>query len=155
MAHSPAKRKRHEAILELVRTRRVHSQDELRLLLHERGVEVTQATLSRDLRELRMAKVPHAEGESYYATPESEGASPELERLLPHLLISAEGVDNLIVVKTLTGGAQAVAEALDMEEWPEILGTVAGDDTILIVLRQAEARNTLIERIETIAQRSA
>ncbi|NIN70699.1 MAG: arginine repressor [Gemmatimonadetes bacterium] len=154
MAYS-SKMKRHEAILELIRTRRVHSQDELRLLLRERGLEVTQATLSRDLRELRVAKLPRAEGESYYATPESEAGSPALERLLPHLLVSAEGVDNLIVVKTLAGGAQAVAEALDMEEWPELLGTVAGDDTILIVLRQADARETLIERIEDIAQRSS
>lgn len=152
MAYS-SKMKRHQAILELIRTQRVHSQDELRLLLSERGLEVTQATLSRDLRELRVAKLPHAEGDSYYAAPESEAGSPALERLLPHLLVTAEGVDNLIVVRTLAGGAQAVAEALDMEEWPEILGTVAGDDTILIVLRQAQARETLIQRIDRIAQR--
>jgi transcriptional regulator of arginine metabolism len=148
------KRNRHEAILELVRTRRVHSQDELRVLLKERGFAVTQATLSRDLRDLRVAKVPHVEGEAYYAAPRDPlSAEPALEHLLPHLLLSVEGVENLVVVKTLVGGAQAVAEAIDRESWPEIMGTVAGDDTILIVLRDSEARAAVTARIDQIAER--
>lgn len=153
MPSGSAKRERQETILEIIRTRRVHNQDELRGELQQRGFEVTQATLSRDLRELRVAKVPHAEGESYYSGPgEAASAEPALERLLPHLLVSAEGVDNLVVVKTLIGGAQAVAEAIDMENWPEIMGTVAGDDTILIILRRSDSHAAVIERIERIAQ---
>jgi transcriptional regulator of arginine metabolism len=151
---SPAKRKRQEAILELIRTQRVRSQDELRRVLLERGFDVTQATLSRDLKELRVAKVPHVEGESYYAAAtDGEEIGPALERLLPHLLFDVEGVGNLIVVKTLTGSAQAVAEAIDLEAWPELLGTVAGDDTILLILRQDDQRAEIVERIKGIASR--
>jgi transcriptional regulator of arginine metabolism len=151
---SPAKRKRQEAILELIRTQRVRSQHELRRVLLERGFDVTQATLSRDLKELRVAKVPHVEGESYYAAAtDGEEIGPALERLLPHLLFDVEGVGNLIVVKTLTGSAQAVAEAIDLEAWPELLGTVAGDDTILLILRQDDQRAEIVERIKGIASR--
>jgi len=151
---SSAKRKRQDEILQLIRSQRVHNQDELRGMLHERGFDVTQATLSRDLKELRVGKVPHAEGESYYAAAvDPEDLSPALERLLPHLLTSAEGVGNLVVVKTLTGGAQAVAEAIDLESWPEILGTVAGDDTILLILRDEDHRSLIVSRVNDLADR--
>jgi transcriptional regulator of arginine metabolism len=147
-----AKQTRQDAIIDLIRTRRVHNQDELRRLLGERGLRVTQATLSRDLRELRVAKLPHAGGESYYAVPtEAEDAEPALEQLIPHLLLSAEGVGNLIVLKTLVGGAQTVAEAIDLEGWPEIMGTLAGDDTLLIIVREAKDRPELIQRLQQLA----
>jgi transcriptional regulator of arginine metabolism len=153
MLHGSTKRRRQDTIVELIRTQRVHSQDELRRLLIEHGFDVTQATLSRDLRELRVAKVPHAEGESYYViTSAPDGMGPALASLLPQLFVSVEGVDNLIVVKTLTGSAQAVAEAIDLEEWPELLGTVAGDDTILIVLRDRGHREDVIGRIGRVAE---
>lgn len=149
-----AKQKRQQTILDIVRSNRVHSQDELRQILLRRGIDATQATLSRDLRELRIAKLPHAEGESYYvAAAEDDVASPNLERLLPHLLVSTDGVDHLVLVKTLVGGAQAVAEAIDMEEWPEVLGTLAGDDTILVIIRDAGQRDELIRRIQRLAKR--
>ncbi len=152
MPQSPAKKRRQESILELIRTQRVRSQDELRRELLERGFDVTQATLSRDLRELRVAKVPHVEGESYYAVAaDGEETGPALGRLLPHLLEGIEGVGNLIVVKTKTGSAQAVAEAIDLESWPELLGTVAGDDTILLILRQEDRRAEIVERMKRIA----
>lgn len=126
----------------------------MRRILMELGFEVTQATLSRDLRELRVAKLPHADGESYYGVAgESDEPSPALDRLLPHLLVSAEGVGNLIVVKTLAGGANAVAESLDMEDWPEILGTIAGDDSILLVIRDAADRVDVVGRILRLAGR--
>jgi transcriptional regulator of arginine metabolism len=151
---SPAKRKRQEAILEIIRTQRVHSQDELRRELLERGFDVTQATLSRDLKELRVAKVPHVEGDSYYSVA-SDGAEvgPALGSLLPHLLVEVEGVGNLIVVRTKTGSAQAVAEAIDLQGWPELLGTLAGDDTILLILRHEDQRAELVQRMKSIAAR--
>lgn len=154
MPQSPAKRRRQEAIRELIRTQRIRSQDELRRELLERGFEVTQATLSRDLKELRVAKVPHVEGETYYAVAaDGEEIGPALGRLLPHLLVEVEGVGNLIVVKTKTGSAQAVAEAIDLANWPELLGTLAGDDTILLILRQEDRRAEIIQRMKRIAGR--
>ena len=146
------KRDRHTAILDLIRTRRVRSQEELRRLLARQGVRVTQATLSRDLRELRVVKVPDAEGDSYYAPP-SEAAIPALDHLLPHLLVAIDGVQNLVVVRTLRGGAQPVAEAIDWEEWPEVVGTLAGDDTILVILRRGRDRAAVARRLRTIAHR--
>lgn len=146
------KRERHAAILELIRSRKVRSQEELRRLLGKRGFRVTQATLSRDLRELRVVKVPHAEGETYYAAP-SETEAPALDRLLPQMLVSLDGVQNLLVVKTVAGGAQAVGEAIDWEEWPEVLGTLAGDDTILLVLRRARERAVIARRLREIGRR--
>lgn len=143
---------RHDAILSLLRARRVRSQDELRRLLAERGFQVTQGTLSRDLRELRIVKVPDREGQAYYTlTAESERGTPGLDDLLPQLMVSAEGVGNLLVVKTLAGGAQAVAEAIDLAAWPEILGTVAGDDTILLVLRHERDRESVRDRLESLS----
>ncbi|HEX7119678.1 MAG TPA: arginine repressor [Longimicrobiales bacterium] len=146
------KRQRHAAILEIVREHRVTSQEHLRELLAERGLDVTQATLSRDIRELRLVKVPDAEGGMHYTLPpEAWDQTPPLGRLLPTLFVSAEGTGNLLLVKTLTGGAQPVAIAIDWEEWPEVLGTLAGDDTILLILRDPAHLPTVQQRLEEIA----
>ena len=146
-----AKRERHAAILDVIRSHRVTSQEELCELLHEVGIDVTQATVSRDIRELRLVKVPGAEGAAHYTLPEEWETTPPLETLLPTLFASAEGTGNLLVVKTLTGGAQAVALAIDWEEWPGVLGTLAGDDTILIVCRGKRQVEEVRARIEAIA----
>lgn len=146
-----AKRERHSAILELVRENRVTSQEILRELLAGRGIEATQATISRDVRELRLVKVPGADGSSQYSMPEEWENTPPLETLLPTLYVGAEGAGNLLVVKTMTGGAQAVALAIDWEEWPEVLGTLAGDDTILLVLRDPAQINGVRARLESIS----
>jgi transcriptional regulator of arginine metabolism len=146
-----AKRDRHAAVLELVREHRVTSQELLRELLSGRGIDVTQATLSRDIRELRLVKVPGADGTSQYSLPEEWENTPPLETLLPTLYVGAEGAGNLLVVKTMTGGAQAVALAIDWEEWPEVLGTLAGDDTILLVLRDPAQIDGVRARLETMS----
>jgi transcriptional regulator of arginine metabolism len=145
------KRDRHAQILDILRKNRVTSQEALRELLHERGTEVTQATLSRDIRELRLVKVPAADGTGHYSLPEEWESTPPLESLLPTLFLSADGVDHLLVIHTMKGGAQTVAAAIDWEEWPEVLGTLAGDDTILIILRDAAALPKLRERVERMA----
>jgi len=149
-----SKRERQEAILGLIRSNMISSQEGLRELLAERGTEVTQATLSRDMRDLRLVKVPSADGHSYYTLSEEWENTPPLESLLPTLFQSAEGTGNLLVVRTMTGGAQAVAGAIDWEEWREVLGTIAGDDTILIVVRNASDLETVRKRVEGIAQAS-
>jgi transcriptional regulator of arginine metabolism len=148
-----SKRKRHDQILDIIRTHRVASQESLRELLVEQGIEVTQATLSRDIRELRLVKVPGADGVGHYSVPEEWDSTPPLESLLPTLFHSADGVDNLLVVRTMKGGAQTVAAGIDWEEWPEVVGTLAGDDTILIILREARYRPVVQKRLEEMADR--
>jgi transcriptional regulator of arginine metabolism len=146
------KRERLQAVEALVQEHRVYSQEQLRELLVERGFDVTQATLSRDIRELRLIKVPDAEGGTAYTLPpEAWEKSPALLRLLPILFIGVEGSMNLLVIKTLVGGAQPVAEAIDWEEWSEVLGTLAGDDTILVILRDPAHLATVQKRIEELA----
>ena len=136
----------------IMREERVTSQEHLRELLVRRGFDVTQATLSRDIRELRLIKVPDAGGISHYTLPpESWDNTPPLARLLPTLYTGAEGTGNLLVIRTLAGGAQAVAEALDWEEWPEVLGTLGGDDTILVILRKPEFLQAVLSRLEELA----
>ena len=154
------KRDRHRAILELVDAHPVGSQEELRRLLTGRGWDVTQSTLSRDLHELRLARVPTAEGVRYAATGgaggsrgEGEGGRSALETLLPQFFARIDGVGDLVVLHTVPGGAQPVAVALDAARWPEVMGTIGGDDTILIVCRSAAAREQTIARVRQIAER--
>lgn len=144
--------RRHAVLLRLLREERVSSQETLRDLLAEHGVEVTQATLSRDLRELQVVKVPQPDGGSAYqvATGRAD-PKPTLERLLPALFTEVEGTENLVVIKTLTGGAQPVAVALDRQGWPEVLGTISGDDTILLILRDKRQRPAIETKIRRLA----
>lgn len=146
------KSQRHAVIRKLVQEHRVASQEQLRELLHEHDFDVTQATLSRDIRELRLVKMPGQDGSTYYTVPADSDQRPPLARLLPSLFIAAEGTGNLLVVKTLAGGAQAISEALDWEEWPEVLGTLAGDDTILVILRDANHLGSVQRRLEDLAE---
>ncbi len=146
-----AKKERKKAILDLIRTRRVASQRDLRELLKDRRIEVTQATLSRDMTELKLVKVMGSDGGSHYSLPEGAEQPPPLQILLPTLFVSAECAGNLIVVRTRTGGAQAVGLAIDSQEWSEVLGTIAGDDTVLLVVRDEEGARSIRTRLESIA----
>lgn len=146
-----SKRERHARILEVLREHRVTSQEALRELLLERGIEVTQATLSRDIRELRLVKVPGSDGTAHYSLPDEWESTPPLESLLPTLFQSADGVDRLLVIHTVKGAAQTVAAAIDWEEWPEVVGTLAGDDTILVILRDPAQLPEVRARIERMA----
>jgi transcriptional regulator of arginine metabolism len=147
------KRERQAAILELVATHVVASQEDLRQLLLERGMAVTQATLSRDLRDLHLARISEAGG-TRYVLPETLGGEPDkplLSNLLPQLFSRIDGVGELVVLHTVPSGAQPIAEAIDQEAFPEVLGTIAGDDTILIVTRSATARLALADRLRVLA----
>ncbi len=145
------KRERQTTIAELIESRQVASQEELRKLLLHRGWDVTQSTLSRDLREMRVARVPEADG-SRYTLPDSavDDTSPGLELLLPALFTDVNGVGEMVVLHTLPGGAQPIAAALDAEEWTDVIGTLAGDDTVLIICRSAAARERLTRRLRTL-----
>jgi transcriptional regulator of arginine metabolism len=151
MAH---KTERHAAILELIGANDVASQEELRKLLQKRGVSATQATLSRDLREMGVVRVPGDDG-ARYALPDTVVADgvPSLQSLLPQLFSSVDGVGELIVLHTLASGAQPVSEAIDAVGWKEVLGTVAGENTILIVCRSPQARQEVILRLTDMARR--
>ena len=146
-----AKRERQAAILELLGSNRIPSQEAMRELLQVEGFDVTQATLSRDIRELRLVKARGAQGESHYRLPEASENKPALQTLLPVMYLSAEGTGYLLVVRTVSGSAQAVAIAIDWEEWPEILGTIAGDDTIFIAHRSVADRVEVERRLSQLA----
>jgi transcriptional regulator of arginine metabolism len=147
------KTQRHAAILRIVRQDTVGSQEQLRERLKAEGFAVTQATLSRDIRELGLAKVAAPDGGSHYAlAPEgSAGVRPQLEQLLPTMLVAAEGVGPLLVLKTTTGGAQALGLALDGAGWNEVIGTIAGDDAILVITRSERARRAVQVRLQELA----
>lgn len=143
------KSERQSAIREIVAARDVSSQEELRRQLNKRGWNVTQSTLSRDLHELRLARIPDASGKTRYAFSEAapEDTSPHLTGLLPQLLVGIESVQTMIVVKTVTSGAQPVGSALDSAQWSDVLGTLAGDDTVLIICRSTQGRDRIVKRL--------
>jgi transcriptional regulator of arginine metabolism len=148
------KRERHGAVVRLIASHRIASQEKLRRLLVAEGWDVTQATLSRDLRDLGVVRAPGDDG-ARYMLPEmvSDEAKPSLDGLLPQLFSRIDGVGELIVLHTLPSGAQPIAEAVDAQGWPEIIGTLAGENTILIVCRSAAARTTLTQRLVALAGR--
>lgn len=144
---------RQAAILELIGRHAVRSHEDLRLLLARRGIDATQATLSRDLRDMGVVRVPGEDG-ARYALPEmvaGEG-KPSLESLLPQLFSRIDGVGELVVLHTLASGAQPISEAIDAASWREVLGTVAGENTILIICRSAAARQSVTSRLSGLAR---
>ena len=147
-----SKRERQQAIVRLIGSSQISSQEDLKRLLAAEGLVVTQATLSRDLRDLGVVRAPGDNG-ARYLLPEmvSDEAKPSLEMLLPQLFSRIDGVSELIVLHTLPSGAQPIAEAVDAQGWPEIMGTLAGENTILIVCRSIEARLSLTERLLELA----
>jgi transcriptional regulator of arginine metabolism len=144
---------RHAAILKVVRDRRIESQDDLREALAEEGFKVTQATLSRDIRELGLAKLSDPQGGAFYTHPHRAAVRPDLAQILPTLLVSVDGVGPLLVLKTASGSAGAVTEALDQAGWGEIMGTIAGDDTVLVITRSQRLREAVASRIQGLVRK--
>lgn len=146
------KKQRHAALLRVVQRERVTSQEGLRALLEAEGFAVTQATLSRDIRELGLAKVSDPEtGASYYATAPAAALVPGLAQLLPMTLLSTAGVGPLLVLKTPAGAAPSLGLAIDRVRWPDVLGTIAGDDTVLVIARSERVRERLLTRFRELA----
>lgn len=141
------KQQRHNVIKELLVKTTIASQDELRRKLAGRGFHVTQATLSRDIHELRLSKGP-----SGYSLPGDEGETddslPEIRDVLKSFGLEVRQSMNLLVLITTTGGAQPVAAGIDYEDWPEVVGTIAGDDTVLVICPDPDQAKLLKERIE-------
>ena len=126
------KHRRHQKILELIRTHIVETQEQLAKLLEADGIEVTQATVSRDLKELELVKGPASNGRYKYTAPEERN------------------LENLIMIKTVIGAAHAVAAVLDELSWKEVLGTIAGDDSILMVVKPREAVDEVSRRLDSL-----
>lgn len=141
---------RQVAILDIIEKQDVETQEELAEALRARGIKVTQATVSRDIKELRLLKVLAPNGAYKYATADKaeNGLNERFIRMLAESLLSVTASNNLIVVKTLAGSANVAAEALDSLHWPEILGSLAGDNTILLIIRSNEEVPGVIARIQ-------
>ena len=142
-----SKLSRHAAIRELVYEREIASQDELRRLLFRRGYRVTQATLSRDIHELGLAKTPEGyklQGE------ETELSLPSIERLIQTFVYDVKTALNQVIIKTSPGSAQPVSAAIDAEEWEEVVGTIGGDDTILAVTPDSRTAMKLAQRLRKL-----
>jgi transcriptional regulator of arginine metabolism len=138
---------RQRAILEALKQGPVANQEDLQRVLRKRGFRVGQATLSRDIHDLNLSKTGAG-----YALPQGEGAGslalPPVQRLVREFVLDVRPAQNLLVVKTIIGSAQPVAAALDEQEWEEVLGTIAGDDAILIVCPDKDAAKKVAVRIE-------
>jgi transcriptional regulator of arginine metabolism len=139
---------RHQAILELLDAGPVFSQEELQKLLLKRGFEAGQATLSRDIRELGLVKSANGYSQPGREVAAAESDLPSVSRMVREFVTSVRAAENLLVTKTSTGSAQPVAAALDEENWPEAIGTIAGDDTILIVCQDRRSAGRLADRIQ-------
>jgi len=142
------KRFRQGQILKVLAGPPVGSQDELRRQLVHLGVRVTQATLSRDLRELRLVKTAEGYRPLSAAAAEEGSSVPALARAVKEFLLDVRPAQNMLVLKTPPGGAQPIAAALDAERWKEVAGTLAGDDTVLIITPSRTARTVVQKRIE-------
>ena len=146
---------RHDLILDIIDKKDIETQEELAAELKAHGVKVTQATVSRDIKELRLLKVLSENGGYKYATAEraEKGMSERFIRILTESVMSIESAMNLIVIKTISASAQAAAEAIDSLKWPELLGTIAGDNTILVIARSQEAVETVVSRFHALIKR--
>ncbi|HEU4570370.1 MAG TPA: arginine repressor [Gemmatimonadales bacterium] len=148
------KPRRQALILKLIAETRIENQDALKAALAREGVEATQATLSRDLRELGLVKLADPSGGSFYARAGDQAVAaprPQLARLVQGLLLEVDGVGPFVVLRTAPGGAGALSAALDQAAWEEVVGTIAGDDTILVITRSEKARRVVGERMKVLA----
>ena len=149
------KTKRQAKMLELIKRNDIETQEELSDYLEREGYQVTQATVSRDIRALKMTKVAGKDGKSRYAILQDTqpGLGDQYTRVLNDAVVSIEVGQNLVVIKTVTGMAMGVATALDALKWPEILGCIAGDDTIMCACKSTELAEGVMEKLGSILNR--
>ena len=145
------KTKRHSKIVELINSYDIETQEELAQRLEEDGFAVTQATVSRDIRDLKLSKVVYGDGKQKYSLmPKQDGISEKYVRILKEAFISMDMAQNILVLKTVSGMAMAVAAALDSLQMSEIVGCIAGDDTIMAAIRSVDDTVTVMERIRKL-----
>ncbi|MET3289640.1 transcriptional regulator ArgR [Brevibacillus fluminis] len=143
------KGQRHIRIREIITNYEIETQDELVDRLCDAGFNVTQATVSRDIKELHLVKVPLMDGRYKYSLPADQKFNPlqKLKRVLTECFINIDHADHFVVMKTMPGNANAVAVLIDNIQWPEVMGTICGDDTILIICRSKQFSQDVSERL--------
>jgi len=148
------KAKRQAVIREIVESQSIQTQEELAEALRAHGMLVTQATVSRDIKEMHLLKVLGEDGSYHYATidRENQSTNDRLIRMLSDSVLDMSSANNLIVIHTLPGSAHIAAEAIDSLKWMEILGTIAGDNTILVIVRTNEEVDAVLKRFKSIVK---
>ena len=144
---------RQTRIRELLYQRAIDTHEKLAEVLQQQGIEVSQSTLSKDLREIGVVRVPQADGSFRYTLPEAGSTLRDLhilERELQDFLVQAEQVINMVLVRTASGHAQSVCEAIDRIDWAEVAGTLAGENTIFIVTRSEQDAAKLVDKINAV-----
>ncbi len=143
------KGKRQRKIREIIGSLEIETQEELVEALKDAGMQVTQATVSRDIKELQLIKVPLEDGRYKYSMPQDQRFNPasKLKRALLDHFVGTDYAENLVVVKCLPGTANTIASLIDGMDWPEIIGSVSGDDTTLLVCRTKEHAEHIVARI--------
>lgn len=149
------KKTRHAKIIEMIQKHDVETQEELASYLREVGFAVTQATVSRDIRELKLSKISTKSGKQKYIVLKQDDSHVDDKyiRVLRDGFVSMDMAQNILVVKTVSGMAMAVAAALDALKFPEIVGCIAGDDTIFVAVRSADKTQALMEKIHVMIER--
>lgn len=148
------KTNRQSKIIEIIQKNEVETQDELSALLEKDGFRVTQATVSRDIRELKLTKIPTAGGRQKYAViaDAPENLSKKYERVLREGFLSMDMAQNILVIKTVSGMASAVCAAIDAMKMREIVGSIAGDDTIMCAIRTVDDTYAVMKKIRRIVE---
>ena len=147
-------KKRQAKIIELVKNNAIETQDELTLLLHKAGFVVTQATVSRDIRELKLTKIPYVEGRQKYSIhiTEEEQISLRLRNIFRQGVTSIDFAGNMVVIKTIEGLAMAVGASVDAMGFTEVVGSIAGDDVIICIVKSQEIAENLMKKLnETLS----
>ena len=140
---------RHAKIIELITTYQIETQEELAAYLNQEGFKVTQATVSRDIRDLRLTKIPTEDGKQRYTIHPKTGTTmnDKYTRVLKDGFASMDMAQSILVIKTVSGMAMAVATAIDSLEFPEVVGTIAGDDTIMCAIRTGDDTMSVMDKI--------
>lgn len=144
---------RHSRIKDIIENQVIETQEDLAEALRKQNIEVTQATVSRDIKEMMLIKIPTGDGRYRYAYPLEKNiifSKTRMSRMFQDSVIGMNFSENIIVIKTLPGTANAVASTLDYAKWPEIIGTVAGDDNILVVVKPMEAVPEVMKKLELL-----
>lgn len=140
---------RHAKIIELIGKYQIETQEELAAYLNQEGFKVTQATVSRDIRDLKLTKIPAEDGKQRYTVHQKAGTTmnDKYIRMLKDGFVSMDMAQNILVIKTVSGMAMAVAAAIDSLQFPEVAGTIAGDDTIMCAIRTTEDTTKVMDKI--------
>ncbi|MFZ5753886.1 MAG: arginine repressor [Bacillota bacterium] len=149
------KTRRQKKIIEIIQNNIISTQEELAEALRNEGFEVTQATVSRDIKELRLVKIPTGQNSYKYGVPNEQGIvqnEDRLRRMMQELVTGMDYSENIVVLRTYPGNAHGVASLIDAANWKEVIGTVAGDDTILLVVKPTAAVPALMQKIRELME---